>query len=630
MESAYAPRHDYGKPTKDCDLIMKGGITSGVIYPLAICKLAETYRLHSIGGASAGAIAASAAAAAEYARRAGRVDGYKKLEALPATLSARTDSGRTRLLSLFQPVPSTKPTFDTLLAMLGDAPAPWKVLRVARVIVRHHWELPLLGVLLAVALFAGTSPSGVQAVALAIAALLVLAASVIGAAVLGARRAYNAIAGNFGGICRGYEPMPPTDEPALCEWLADLIDDIAGKSGAPLTFGDLHSDDAAVNIELAMITTNLTHGRPYRLPFVDNATFWFDMREIRKLFPPRIAKYLEDEGRARLASGPKLLLRIRDDNDEHFLPLPIGSKLPVVFGVRLSLSFPVLLSAVPLYDVDWTAVLHPDLETCEELETESSRPTAHLPNRGPLVLSRCWFSDGGICSNLPIHFFDSLLPKHPTFALNLRPANRHFRFWKPGDDGSELDNVYVPESRNAGYAESWSDLGSALSPVTLLGAIADTMQNWNDNALAKAPGYRDRIIHISHLDTEGGMNLDMPRDLIERLSMRGAAAGYKIGARFEQPDVWSSHLWTRYRSALAMLQTLLGTAHERYFHDPKGREQLEALMKEPPCYHFKGSEAEAAARTNSAFSAFSDFNSKQTDFVVRAPRPVSELRPRPR
>ena len=41
-----------------CDLIMKGGITSGVVYPSAVAGLAERYRLRNIGGASAGAIAA--------------------------------------------------------------------------------------------------------------------------------------------------------------------------------------------------------------------------------------------------------------------------------------------------------------------------------------------------------------------------------------------------------------------------------------------------------------------------------------------------------------------------------------------------------------------------------------------
>ena len=42
---------------KECDVVMKGGITSGVIYPHAVCQLATTHRLRSVGGTSAGAIA---------------------------------------------------------------------------------------------------------------------------------------------------------------------------------------------------------------------------------------------------------------------------------------------------------------------------------------------------------------------------------------------------------------------------------------------------------------------------------------------------------------------------------------------------------------------------------------------
>jgi len=35
-----------------CDLVMRGGITSGIVYPRAIAKLAETYNFRSIGGTS--------------------------------------------------------------------------------------------------------------------------------------------------------------------------------------------------------------------------------------------------------------------------------------------------------------------------------------------------------------------------------------------------------------------------------------------------------------------------------------------------------------------------------------------------------------------------------------------------
>ena len=53
-----------------CDLVMKGGITSGVVYPRAMVRVARDYRIRSIGGTSVGAIAAVLTAAAEYWRQA--------------------------------------------------------------------------------------------------------------------------------------------------------------------------------------------------------------------------------------------------------------------------------------------------------------------------------------------------------------------------------------------------------------------------------------------------------------------------------------------------------------------------------------------------------------------------------
>ena len=64
------------KPEKCCDIIMKGGVTSGIVYPLAVVELAKQYRFVNIGGTSAGAIAASLTAAAEYRRSTGDVRGF--------------------------------------------------------------------------------------------------------------------------------------------------------------------------------------------------------------------------------------------------------------------------------------------------------------------------------------------------------------------------------------------------------------------------------------------------------------------------------------------------------------------------------------------------------------------------
>ena len=52
----------------ECDLVMKGGITSGIVYPAAILRLKNKYRFRNIGGTSAGAMAAALTAAAEYGR----------------------------------------------------------------------------------------------------------------------------------------------------------------------------------------------------------------------------------------------------------------------------------------------------------------------------------------------------------------------------------------------------------------------------------------------------------------------------------------------------------------------------------------------------------------------------------
>jgi peptidoglycan/LPS O-acetylase OafA/YrhL len=96
-----------------CDIVMKGGITSGVVYPRAAVRLAERYRFRNIGGTSAGAIAAAAVAAAERGRRSGaNPAAYERLEALPAWLGEN-------LVSLFQPSRRMRPLFDLLLAVSG-------------------------------------------------------------------------------------------------------------------------------------------------------------------------------------------------------------------------------------------------------------------------------------------------------------------------------------------------------------------------------------------------------------------------------------------------------------------------------------------------------------------------------
>jgi hypothetical protein len=108
-----------------CDIVMEGGITSGVIYPKAVVELAKKFRIKNIGGTSAGAIAAATAAA-----KLGRLHdpsgnpGYTRLAKLTDELSSKNPANTktTKLHDLFQPQNETRPLFILLSALLITKP----------------------------------------------------------------------------------------------------------------------------------------------------------------------------------------------------------------------------------------------------------------------------------------------------------------------------------------------------------------------------------------------------------------------------------------------------------------------------------------------------------------------------
>ena len=104
----------YQHPTKLCDIVMKGGVTSGIVYPLGVCQLAKTYTFEDVGGTSAGAIAAAATAAAELGRHSDN-GGFGRIARLPRELGAEG-----KLLSLFQPQPGTRRLFALAIAFVGS------------------------------------------------------------------------------------------------------------------------------------------------------------------------------------------------------------------------------------------------------------------------------------------------------------------------------------------------------------------------------------------------------------------------------------------------------------------------------------------------------------------------------
>jgi predicted acylesterase/phospholipase RssA len=527
----------------ECDLVLKGGITSGVVYPQALERLAHDYRFRSIGGASAGAIAAGLAAAAEYRRQvAGDARGFSLLNELPNVLGENKGENPL-LLELFQPQARFRPFFRFLMAFArqsegsGDA----RGLLIARGAVqnfpRHIWLGAIAGGALAalIGLVGGhfTSVAGVLLFVVD-AVLLAVVGAALGA-LSGIWRAVTELPLNGFGLCRGYDETPGV--PQLTSWLHEQIQAAAGLSPEkPLTFGQLREWGVALKV----ITSNLGYRAPHTVPFGEGEAWaFYDPRLWSALFPPEVMQHLSEASERCLEDArhenPKFADAIELVQERHGLLILPQDELPILVAVRLSLSFPVLLSAVPLSFVD-------------------------PPDRGSGKARSCWLSDGGISSNFPVHFFDAPIPARPTFAINLEEVDNDF----------EGPLAWVAKTNQDGLRRPWIEMNSEKGFSSLLAfllAIFDTMQNWRDNSRLRLPGYRDRVAAVRLKPGEGGLNLNMTPDRITDLAARGRAAADELAVHFNPgrsgdlpsgvKTTWDNHRWVRLLSALSGMETLL-------------------------------------------------------------------------
>ncbi len=530
-------------PLLECDLVLKGGITSGVVYPQALERLAHEYRFRSIGGASAGAIAAGLAAAAEYRRQAkGDPRGFSLLNDLPSVLG-ESRNGNPLLLELFQPQARFRPFFQFLMAFARqserDAPS-----RAALVTQGAIVNFPLrtisgavagaaLAVLIGVAGGHFTTVAGV--ILFAIGAVLLAAVGAALGALSAMWRAVTELPLNGFGLCRGYDETPGV--PQLTSWLHEQIQNAAGLSpDAPLTFSDLR----VKGIALKVITSNLGYRAPHTVPFGEGEAWaFYDPRLWAALFPPEIMRHLTEASERCLDDArdenPKFAEAVERVQKRYGLLILPEDELPILVAVRLSLSFPVLLSAIPLSFVD-------------------------PPDRGSGTARSCWLSDGGISSNFPVHFFDAPIPARPTFAINLEEVDESFQ--------GAL--AWVAKKNQDGLRRPWVEMNAEKSFSSLLSfllAIFDTMQNWRDNSRLRLPGYRDRVAAVRLKPGEGGLNLNMTPARITELAARGRAAADELAAHFNPQrsgelqgtvtTTWENHRWVRLLSALSGMETLL-------------------------------------------------------------------------
>jgi len=562
---------------RECDLVMKGGITSGVVYPLAAVELSKVYRFRSIGGASAGAIAAALTAAAELGRQRGGAS-FARLEGEAKGLGAN-------LRSLFQPSAALAPLFRILFAAVGAKGTAGRIARVVTACAGAYWPRTLAA--LAVAALVAVPAALTGRIALAVAAVVALLPLLL--LVLWLQRLWRDVTVELPrhgyGLCPG-PTQPGAARPGLVDWMAGLLDELAlvpaneGTIAArPLTFGDLEGQ----GIELRAMTTSLTLGRPYSLPF-ENRLFHFRAEELGRLFPARVVAWMLREDVQRRAVGEKEdeIADAAAARAEGYYRVPLGSDLPVVVAVRMSLSFPVLFAAVPLHARDYT----------RREETAKQR------------LRRVWFSDGGLCRNFPIHLFDSLWPSRPTFGITLEPF----------EPESHATRVFLPGHARQGILRTFRDVESLGG---FFGALVGSMQEWQDNLQSTLPGYRERIAHIALDGEEGGLNLDMDPKVIDRL----VAYGTEVGQRLRDDFDWPAHRWTRVLSAVLRLDHVLqekGAVVDRFVAE-------RATDARP--YTQTAAWQDAAVSLLTAWTAVAESQDARTvRGSAREPRPVPRLR----
>jgi Patatin-like phospholipase len=614
---------------KDCDLVMKGGITSGIVYPPVLLKLKEEFRFRNIGGTSAGAIAAAGAAAAEYGRQCGAEikysdkSGFRGLQNIneqlgscllpnsnkspgenPTNQKYKNSCEVTFLQNLFQPTIETNAIFKLALKLFTELQKKerrskkflqnftWLISLFKEVKLLHPSQanqsrsinsedqtyqpfrkggmlgffaaiflsvLVLLTVFL-VTTFFGDHSSPILWIVLTL--VLVIPISFfayflggLGLTIVGLFRNFTeqVVKGNNFGFCNGMDGVSLVQgEPALTQWLhTDVINTLADPDlKTPLTFGDLKSKE----IVLRMVTSNVSQNIPYVLPF-ENPIFIFKENDFRMLFPGDVVDFMK--------SKPS---RTDKNLPSGYYFFPKSEDFPVVVATRMSLSFPILFSAIPLYTIKVT-----------QQDSQSI---------GVDDLQLNWFSDGGISSNFPIHFFDGWIPSRPTFGINLGTwQEENMKDFSVSEKSKRSENSTISSLSKSvpldlltctkltqsatGSSSGNSDRRVVLPtandvPVILhkelghnlfafLGAIFSTSQNYRDTMQSMLSGYRERIVEIKLNDAEGGLNLNMPEEVIEALKQLGDLAGDKLCNEFR----FEHHQWVRLKTMMGLLESQL-------------------------------------------------------------------------
>ena len=591
MQRATAPDPDWPPPPdrltetppegRYCDLILNGGVASGVVYPWALLGLARQYRFRRIGGNSVGAMAAAIAAAAEYGRCHGHADAFEPLRHMPLNLAEAQPGGRTKMLDLFQAPASLQRLFKLFVFATSDRPPGNRLVQIWRGLGEAGLQrlCGLLAIMLAALGAKGCSELetvgqsacsvlfqsinewlGHVVLSLPLALLLLVVQ-----AGLFLRADLRALRANGWGLCPG--KAQPGHLEALMEWLHRGIQVSAGRhrEDPPLTFAELWSVPRAgragpaplrggfeppeAGISLQMFTSNVTQGRPVRLPMSQQEPrLFFSPKQWAAYFPEAIMKALKPVARPYApasASDPPA------ERGAGLFELPAGD-LPLVVAVRLSLSFPLLFSCVPLYAIDYEA------------------------RREDRVLRLCQFSDGGLCANFPVHLFDAAMPQWPTFALLLDRRLKAYRqqaVWLPlGEQQGRGDNWQrgVPGAAEDKHEDAKPPLERSRDkdkPWGLLLGMLATAKDWNDRVTGRLPQVRNRTLRFALKEGEGQLNIGMPRERILSMAYRygETASAELLSAYAPRPSGEPQPAWVQHKFVRAMVEMRALRRHLRGF-----------------------------------------------------------------
>lgn len=591
-----------------CDIVMEGGVTSGIIYAGAVTELAQHYRFKSIGGSSIGAFAAALTAAAEFARRNGSMQGFQLMDGLPARLAEEDEQGQTRLRRMFIPQEPTRRLFAIFVAALGEKTAVSRVVHALREALRQYRRsinaaaavaavLVLAGPLLSTLIAEWARPLAAVGLLSWLAALLVsmAAAGCVALLVALARDIGSGLVGNDFGLCRGWSVGGGLASPDLAGFLYLSIQAAAGlkPDDAPLTFKNLwdapggpgealgRAEKNERSIDLQVYVANLAHGRPYRFPAdadepdtrpsADGTArpifksrtdrLFFRVKDLAPFFPEPVMRHLIAFSRPYAPESPS----DPSTADPEYRELP-REHLPVVVAARLAMSFPLLISAVPLWAIDYE------------------------PPRGQRQLSPCWMSDGGLCSNFPIHLFDSVQPRWPTFGISLGARSPYH----------PQQAVWLPDRHFEGRADTWHRgiaerdqpaerrHGAGARLAAFLVGVWKATWRWNDMTMMRMPGVRDRVVRVLLRKGEGGVNIAMTGKQIKALAAEyGPLAGRAFVKKFAEPGSpgWNEHRWVRFNRLLVALRDQiegLGFAADLDHHTVPMDRQIQAATKQAP------------------------------------------------